>query len=263
MCVCVSPTKVIRIPTRRGRPATNQPVVHSSTSKVRFDRDIERRQGVKQSGLPSFGLVFQPTYPPAPPLNPPPKKTSPSTPPPPPPLNYFQEKYQARHLVIHFGGSTTAMASFRSCAFETALCLRVPLAKFPPKSGVSCRTSCSWFLRDTKRNEPPFCGVFKRRATPFGGFGEWLEPPGNLAQALEEQLAQLKKEKEDTEIEPRAALLGWAPGCPVQLGVLVGCGSKFSHQRTAGFSPWFHLPGFHFGYLFLTHSQLFRGKVDF
>ena len=27
-----------------------------------------------------------------------------------------------------------------------------------------------------------------------------------------------------------------------------GCGSKFSHQGTAGFSLWFHLPGFHFGY---------------
>ena len=35
-----------------------------------------------------------------------------------------------------------------------------------------------------------------------------------------------------------------------------GCGSKLSHQGTAGFSSWFHLPGFHFGYLFLTHSHL-------
>ena len=34
-----------------------------------------------------------------------------------------------------------------------------------------------------------------------------------------------------------------------------GCGSKLSHQGTAGFSLWFHLPGFHFGYLFLTHSH--------
>ena len=30
------------------------------------------------------------------------------------------------------------------------------------------------------------------------------------------------------------------------------CGSKLNHQGTTGFSPWFHLPGFHFGYLFLT-----------
>ena len=30
-----------------------------------------------------------------------------------------------------------------------------------------------------------------------------------------------------------------------------------THQPgTAGFSPWLHLPGFHFGYLFLTHSQV-------
>ena len=25
---------------------------------------------------------------------------------------------------------------------------------------------------------------------------------------------------------------------------------------TTGFSPWFHLPGFHFGYPFLTHSHV-------
>ena len=33
-----------------------------------------------------------------------------------------------------------------------------------------------------------------------------------------------------------------------------GYGSKLS--QTAGFGPCFHLPGFHRGYLFLTHSQL-------
>ena len=33
-------------------------------------------------------------------------------------------------------------------------------------------------------------------------------------------------------------------------------GSKFNQQRTAGASPCFHLPGFHFGYLFLTRSQV-------
>ena len=40
----------------------------------------------------------------------------------------------------------------------------------------------------------------------------------------------------------------------------LGYGTKFSHQGTAGFSPWFHLPGFHFGYPFLTHSH-FNLKV--
>ena len=30
-------------------------------------------------------------------------------------------------------------------------------------------------------------------------------------------------------------------------------GPKLYHQRTAGFSPWFHEPGFHSGYLFLSH----------
>ena len=34
-----------------------------------------------------------------------------------------------------------------------------------------------------------------------------------------------------------------------------GYGSKLGHQGTAGFSLWFHLPGLHFGYLSLTHTQ--------
>ena len=33
-----------------------------------------------------------------------------------------------------------------------------------------------------------------------------------------------------------------------------GYGSKLNHQGIAGCNPWFHLPGFYFGYLFLTHS---------
>ena len=32
-----------------------------------------------------------------------------------------------------------------------------------------------------------------------------------------------------------------------------GCGSKINHYGTAGFSPCFHLPGFHFGYLFFPN----------
>ena len=39
-----------------------------------------------------------------------------------------------------------------------------------------------------------------------------------------------------------------------------GYGSKLIHQGTADFSPCFHLPGFHFGYLFLTHSQVKRDR---
>ena len=34
-----------------------------------------------------------------------------------------------------------------------------------------------------------------------------------------------------------------------------GCGSKWAHQKTAASSPCFLLQGFHFGYLFLTHSH--------
>ena len=39
-------------------------------------------------------------------------------------------------------------------------------------------------------------------------------------------------------------------------GMSMRGGSKLNHQETAGFSPCFHLPGFHFGYLFLTHSHV-------
>ena len=35
-----------------------------------------------------------------------------------------------------------------------------------------------------------------------------------------------------------------------------GYGSTSNHQGTAGFSPYFHLPGFHFRYIFLTHSHI-------
>ena len=33
-------------------------------------------------------------------------------------------------------------------------------------------------------------------------------------------------------------------------------GSKLDHQGTAGFGPCFHLQGFHFGYICLTHSHI-------
>ena len=36
--------------------------------------------------------------------------------------------------------------------------------------------------------------------------------------------------------------------------MIVGYGSKLNHQGTTGFSPCVHLPKFHVGYRFLTHS---------
>ena len=38
----------------------------------------------------------------------------------------------------------------------------------------------------------------------------------------------------------------------------MGMGQNQNQQGTAGFSPCFHLPGFRFGYLFLTHSHMLR-----
>ena len=50
-----------------------------------------------------------------------------------------------------------------------------------------------------------------------------------------------------------------APG-PASLWVL-GCGSKLNDRRGyAGFGPCFHLPGFHFGTGFLSHSHLASGR---
>ena len=40
---------------------------------------------------------------------------------------------------------------------------------------------------------------------------------------------------------------------PVAEGQAIQYGSRVNQQGTAGFSPWFHLPVFHFGYPFLTH----------
>ena len=53
-----------------------------------------------------------------------------------------------------------------------------------------------------------------------------------------------------------------APNCTGRIKGLMSLkakyryGSKLNHQGTAGFGPCFHLPGFHFGYIFLTHSHM-------
>ena len=47
--------------------------------------------------------------------------------------------------------------------------------------------------------------------------------------------------------------------CRRFVGRAYGYGSKLHHQGTAGFGPCFHLPGFHFGNLFLTHSPVEKG----
>ena len=46
---------------------------------------------------------------------------------------------------------------------------------------------------------------------------------------------------------------------PTKGSHLFGYGSKLNHEIwTAGFSTCVHLPGFRFGYIFLTHSHLFQ-----
>ena len=58
--------------------------------------------------------------------------------------------------------------------------------------------------------------------------------------------------------EARGVLAG-CQNCTSPTGVLPkvdGYGSKLNHKKTAGFSPCFHLLGFHWGYPFLTHTQM-------
>ena len=40
------------------------------------------------------------------------------------------------------------------------------------------------------------------------------------------------------------------------LGIAYGCGSKLTRRGYAGFGPCFHLPGFHCGTGFLSHSHI-------
>ena len=51
-------------------------------------------------------------------------------------------------------------------------------------------------------------------------------------------------------------LVGWLVGCLVVGSLIIWVWVKIEPQGTAGFSLLFHLPGFHFGYLFLTRSHL-------
>ena len=46
-----------------------------------------------------------------------------------------------------------------------------------------------------------------------------------------------------------------AENCTQTSVIPFGHGSKLNHQGTAGVGPCFHLPGFHFRYIFLTHSH--------
>ena len=46
-----------------------------------------------------------------------------------------------------------------------------------------------------------------------------------------------------------------------KLGAQVGVGQTSTRNWTAGFGACGHVPGFHLGYLFLTHSQVRFGKM--
>ena len=58
--------------------------------------------------------------------------------------------------------------------------------------------------------------------------------------------------------DPRGATLreGASPWTKPEVSWSIGYGSKFTRSRCADFGPCFHLPGFHFGTGFLSHSQM-------
>ena len=65
-------------------------------------------------------------------------------------------------------------------------------------------------------------------------------------------------QQEATNVAVQIAIL---PHRMQEAAIPFGYGSKLNHQGTAGFSPCFHLPGFHFGYIFLTHGYLAECEV--
>ena len=88
----------------------------------------------------------------------------------------------------------------------------------------------------------------------------WLGAAARCRRHVERQVAwddgfgRLGAKAEAAQVSFWALARGPAGPLDLLLGAL-GYGSKLRHQ-TAGFSPCFHLPGFHLGYLFLTHSHL-------
>ena len=90
--------------------------------------------------------------------------------------------------------------------------------------------------------------------------GKWRLPPQHFVLHLSESqagvafmnVALVNASRQRSPVQPMTAL-------PL-FGASNGHGSKLNHQGTAGFGPCFHLPGFRFGYIFLTHSQITTGS---
>ena len=131
---------------------------------------------------------------------------------------------------------------FSDCdiAFAASLVHLAPLNPHPPDTGFKETTPESYFEDQLKRSlqgaqpnlAPDSCAP---------GFAPRLAPAVQIAtQALVEEEAA----SPDSD-SPRPAN---------------GYGSKLNHRGIAGFSPCFHLPGFHFGYPFLPHSQISAPK---
>ena len=78
----------------------------------------------------------------------------------------------------------------------------------------------------------PLFFVWQTKRTPFGG------PPLSHNRNRQVTLAQLPNQRGSTILRHPVRIWVWLKISP------------------ADFGPWFHLPGFHFGYRFLTHSHM-------
>ena len=115
---------------------------------------------------------------------------------------------------------------------------------------------------------PPNMGTLNKKTDPLGLLGWELdaqvrhlllatrEPP-----ACFEALRRAASARE-LAMAKRIEMGGkWCPDAEFDIDPN-GYGSKLNNKGTAGFSPCFHLPGFHFGYL-LTHSQMSLQIISF
>ena len=98
---------------------------------------------------------------------------------------------------------------------------------------------------------------------PFPGSPKICQP--NVRQVSHRHLGAGLCAGEEGCAESRGAHGAGVPSKRICLGQAeYGYGTQLNHQGTAGFSPCFHLPGFHLGYLFLTHRNMKQNqKISF
>ena len=119
----------------------------------------------------------------------------------------------------------------------TTTCFSVAVFELELRKRIS-RTTPEIQSCDFRAGAAEVC--FARHLTTKLRYSTAREPPGTIASTL----------NTDTFIDMSLA------GRKSFLSSLIWVWVKISHHQTTGFSPWFHLPRFHFGYPVLTHSHM-------